>query len=248
MTEIAKSGVALLVGAGDAIGAAVARRFAAGGYRVCVARRDGEKSRSVVQEIMRSGGTAQAVGTDVRNEEAVQALFGEVETELGPVEVCLFNAGANIKAPLIETSGRLFFKAWELACYAGFLTGREAARYMVPRGRGTILFTGATASLRGGSGYTAFAAAKFGLRGVAQSMARELAPKNIHVAHLIIDGAIDSEAIHRRLSTATGTMPDRPPDSLIQTSSIAEAYWALHNQSRDSWTHELDLRPYVERW
>ena len=152
MTEIAKSGVALLVGAGDAIGAAVARRFAAGGYRVCVARRDAEKSRSVVQEIMRSGGTAQAVGTDVRNEEAVQTLFGEVETELGPVEVCLFNAGANIKAPLIETSGRLFFKAWELACYAGFLTGREAARYMVPRGRGTILFTGATASLRGGSG------------------------------------------------------------------------------------------------
>ena len=135
MTESETSGVALLVGAGDAIGAAVARRFAAGGYRVCVARRDAEKSRSLVQEIVASGGVARAVGTDVRNEEAVQALFGEVETELGPVEVCLFNAGANIKAPLIETSGRLFFKAWELACYAGFLTGREAARYMVPRGR-----------------------------------------------------------------------------------------------------------------
>jgi NAD(P)-dependent dehydrogenase (short-subunit alcohol dehydrogenase family) len=248
MTEIGKSGVALLVGAGDAIGAAVARRFAAGGYRVCVARRDAEKSRSVMQEIMGSGGTARAVGIDVRNEQAVQALFGEVEAELGPVEVCLFNAGANIKAPLIETSGRLFFKAWELACYAGFLTGREAARYMVPRGRGTILFTGATASLRGGSGYAAFAAAKFGLRGVAQSMARELAPKNIHVAHLIIDGAIDSEAIHRRLGAATGTMPDLPPDGLIQTRSVAEAYWALHNQSRDGWTHELDLRPYSERW
>jgi NAD(P)-dependent dehydrogenase (short-subunit alcohol dehydrogenase family) len=248
MTEIAKSGVALLVGAGDAIGAAVARRFAAGGYCACVARRDAEKSRSVVQEITASGGTARAVGTDVRNEEAVQALFAEVEAELGPVEVCLFNAGANIKAPLIETSGRLFFKAWELACYAGFLTGREAARYMVPRGRGSILFTGATASLRGGAGYAAFAAAKFGLRGVAQSMARELAPKNIHVAHLIIDGAMDSEAIHRRLSAATGTMPDLPPDGLIRTSSVAEAYWALHNQSRDGWTHELDIRPYSERW
>src|ERR1700730_11923965 len=135
-----------------------------------------------------------------------------------------------------------------LACYGGFLTGREAARYMAPRGRGTILFTGATASVRGGSGFAAFAAAKFGLRGVAQSMARELAPKNIHVAHLIIDGAIDSEAIHRRLSAATGAMPDLAPDSLIQTSSVAEAYWALHNQSRDGWTHELDLRPYVERW
>ena len=248
MTESELSGVALLVGAGDAIGAAVARRFAAGGFRVCVARRDAEKSRSIVQEIAASGGVARAVSTDVRNEEAVQALFAQVEAELGPVEVCLFNAGANIKAALIETSGRLFFKAWELACYAGFLTGREAARYMVPRGRGTILFTGATASLRGGSGYAAFAAAKFGLRGVAQSTARELAPKNIHVAHLIIDGAIDSEAIHRRLSAATGAMPDLPPDGLIQTRSVAEAYWALHNQSRDGWTHELDLRPYSERW
>ena len=248
MTESETSGVALLVGAGDAIGAAVARRFAAGGYRVCVARRDAEKSRSLVQEIVASGGVARAVGTDVRNEEAVQALFAQLEAEFGPVKVCLFNAGANVKAPLIETSGRLFFKAWELACYAGFLTGREAARYMVPRGRGTILFTGATSSLRGGSGYAAFAAAKFGLRGVAQSMARELAPKNIHVAHLIIDGAIDSKAIHRRLSAATGTMRDLPPDGLIQTRSVAEAYWALHNQSRDGWTHELDLRPYSERW
>src|SRR6516162_9098114 len=248
MTECAKSAAALLLGAGDAIGAAVARRFAAGGYRVCIARRDAAKSRDVVQQIIASGGVARAVGMDVRNEPAVQALFAEVEAELGPIDVCLFNAGANVKAPLADTDARLFFKAWELACYAGFLTGREAARYMVPRGRGTILFTGATASLRGGSGFTAFAAAKFGLRSLAQSMARELGPKNIHVAHLIIDGAIDSEAIHRRLSAATGVMPDLAPDGLIQTSSVAEAYWALHNQSRDGWTHELDLRPYSERW
>ena len=248
MTEGRKSGVALLVGAGDAIGAAVARRFAAGGYSVCVARRSAEKSQSLVQEIVSSGGVAHAVSADVRNEEAVQALFGHVEAELGSVEVCLFNAGANVKSPLIDTSARLFFKAWELACYAGFLTGREAARYMVPRGRGTILFTGATASVRGGSGFAAFAAAKFGLRAVAQAMARELAPKNIHVAHLIVDGAIDSEAIHTRLSAPTGVMPDLAPDSLIQTRSVAEAYWALHNQSRDGWTHELDLRPYSERW
>ena len=248
MAEGAMGGVALLVGAGDAIGAAVARRFAAGGYSVCVTRRDPEKSRSLVQEIAASGGIAHAVATDVRDEEAVQALFARVEKELGPIEICLFNAGANVKSPLVETSGRLFFKAWELACYGGFLTGREAARYMVPRGHGTILFTGATASLRGGAGFAAFAAAKFGLRAVAQSMARELAPKNIHVAHLIIDGAIDSEAIHRRLSAATGSMPDLAPDSLIQTSSVAEAYWTLHNQSRDGWTHELDLRPFAERW
>ena len=248
MVESGNGGVALLVGAGDAIGAAVARRFAAGGYSVCVVRRSAEKSQSLVQEIVSSGGVAHAVSTDVRNEEAVRALFAHVEAELGSVEVCLFNAGANVKSPLIDTSAKLFFKAWELACYAGFLTGREAARYMVPRGRGTILFTGATASVRGGSGFAAFAAAKFGLRAVAQSMARELAPKNIHVAHLVIDGAIDSEAIHRRLSAATGVMPDLAPDSLIQTSSVAEAYWALHNQSRDGWTHELDLRPYSERW
>jgi len=248
MAEGGKSGVALLAGAGDAIGAAVARRLAAGGCSVCVARRDVEKSRNVVQEITASGGIARAVGTDVRSEEAVQALFAQVEAEMGPVGVCLFNAGANVKSPLTETSAKLFFKAWELACYGGFLTGREAARYMVPRGRGTILFTGATASVRGGSGFSAFAAAKFGLRAVAQSMARELAPKNIHVAHLIIDGAIDSEAIHRRLSAATGAVPDLAPDSLIQTSSVAEAYWALHSQPRDGWTHELDLRPYSERW
>ena len=248
MTDGGKGGVALLVGAGDAIGAAVARRFATGGYSVCVARRDAEKSRSVVQEIITSGGIAHAVSTDVRSEEAVQALFAQVEAELGPIEVCLFNAGANVKSSLIETSTKLFSRVWELACYGGFLTGREAARHMVPRGRGTILFTGATASIRGGSGFAAFAAAKFGLRAVAQSMARELAPRNIHVAHLIIDGAIDSEAIHRRLSAATGTMPEITPDSLIQTSSVAEVYWALHNQSRDGWTHELDLRPYGERW
>jgi len=248
MTKGGKNGVALLVGAGDAIGAAVARRFAAGGYTVCLARRNAEKSQSLVQDIVSSGGSARAIGTDVRNEEAVQALFAQVEAELGPIEVCLFNAGANVKSPLVETSARLFFKAWELACYAGFLTGREAACYMVPRSRGSILFTGATASVRGGAGFAAFAAAKFGLRAVAQSMARELAPKNIHVAHLIIDGAIDSEAIHRRLSAATGAMPDLAPDSLIQTSSVAEAYWALHTQSRDGWTHELHLRPYSERW
>lgn len=248
MAENTTGGAALLVGAGDAIGAAVARRFAAGGYRVCIARRDAEKSGAVVREIVASGGFACAVGTDVRSEEAVQALFARVEAEVGPIEICLFNAGANTKAPLVDTSAKLFSQVWQLACCGGFLTGREAARYMVKRARGTILFTGATASVRGGSGFAAFAAAKFGLRAVAQSMARELAPNNIHVVHLIIDGAIDSEAIHRRLSAASGTMPDLAPDALIQTRSVAEAYWMLHHQSRDGWTHELDLRPYIERW
>lgn len=242
-------GVAVLVGAGDAIGAAVARRFAKGGYTVCICRRDGAKSQALVDELKAAGQKIFAFSVDARQEVEVQELFSRIEKEIGPVEVCLFNAGSNVNKPLIETTEKLFFKAWELACYAGFLVGREAARVMMPRGRGTILFTGATASLRGGKGFAAFAAAKFGLRAVAQAMARELGPKNIHVAHLIIDAAVDSEAIHARLKAANGIeAKDIPPDSLTKTSSIAEAYWFVHTQAKDGWTHELDLRPAVEKW
>jgi hypothetical protein len=242
-------GVAVLVGAGDAIGAAVARRFAKGGYTVCICRRDGTKSRALVDELKAAGQNIFAFSVDARQEAEVQELFSRIEKEIGPVEVCLFNAGSNVNKPLIETTEKLFFKAWELACYAGFLVGREAARVMTSRGRGTILFTGATASLRGGKGFAAFAAAKFGLRAVAQAMARELGPKNIHVAHLIIDAAVDSEAIHARLRAASGIeAKDIPPDSLTRTSSIAEAYWFVHTQAKDGWTHELDLRPAAEKW
>jgi hypothetical protein len=242
-------GVAVLVGAGDAIGAAVARRFAKGGYTVCICRRDGTKSQALVDELKAAGQNIFAFSVDARQEAEVQELFSRIEKEIGPVEVCLFNAGSNVNKPLIETTEKLFFKAWELACYAGFLVGREAARVMTSRGRGTILFTGATASLRGGKGFAAFAAAKFGLRAVAQAMARELGPKNIHVAHLIIDAAVDSEAIHARLRAASGIeAKDIPPDSLTRTSSIAEAYWFVHTQAKDGWTHELDLRPAAEKW
>ena len=241
--------VAILVGAGDAIGAAVAQRFAKGGYTVCICRRDAAKSQKLVDELTFSGLKIHAFSVDARQEAEVQALFAKVEKEIGPIEVCLFNAGSNVNKPLIETTEKLFFKAWELACYAGFLVGREAARVMVPRGRGTILFTGATASLRGGKGFAAFASAKFGLRAVAQAMARELGSKNIHVVHLIIDAAIDSEAIHARLKAASGIeAKDIAPDTLTKTSSIAEAYWFAHQQSKDGWTHELDLRPAVEKW
>jgi NAD(P)-dependent dehydrogenase (short-subunit alcohol dehydrogenase family) len=247
MTEATK--VALLVGAGDAIGAAVARRFARGGYAVCIARREAAKSQAVVDEINASGGEARAFSVDARQEESVKALFAEVEKDVGPIEVCLFNAGSNVSKPLLETTEKLFFKAWELACYAGFLVGREAANYMMARGRGTMLFTGATASVKGRTGFTAFSSAKFGLRAVAQSMARELGPKNIHVVHLLIDAGVDSEAIHQRMKAAMGiSAADIPPDSLTKTSSIAEAYWFSHTQSRDGWTHELDLRPSVETW
>ena len=242
-------GVAILVGAGDAIGAAVARRFAEGGYTVCICRREAAKSQGLVDELKAKGHSIHAFSVDARQEAEVQKLFAEVEQSIGPIEVCLFNAGSNVNKPLLDTSEKLFFKAWELACYAGFLVGREAARVMVPRGRGTIFFTGATASLRGGQGFAAFSAAKFGLRGVAQAMARELGPKNIHVVHLIIDAGVDSEAIHQRMKAAKGVdARDIPPDSLTKTSSIAEAYWFAHQQKRDGWTHELDLRPSVEKW
>jgi NAD(P)-dependent dehydrogenase (short-subunit alcohol dehydrogenase family) len=241
--------VAVLVGAGDAIGAAVARRFAKGGYTVCIGRRDGAKSQGLVDELISAGHKIHAFSVDARQESEVQALFTKVENEIGPIEVCLFNAGSNVNKPLIETTEKLFFKAWELACYAGFLVGREAARVMTTRGRGTILFTGATASLRGGKGFAAFASAKFGLRAVAQAMARELGPKNIHVVHLIIDAAVDSAAIHARLKAASGIeAKDIAPDSLTKTDSIAEAYWFAHQQAKNGWTHELDLRPAGEKW
>ncbi|MCP1968581.1 SDR family NAD(P)-dependent oxidoreductase [Bradyrhizobium elkanii] len=240
--------VALLVGAGDAIGAAVARRFALGGFIVCVARRDAAKSDQLGEELRNEGCDFHAFSVDARSEEAVQGLFAKVEKEVGPIEVCLFNAGSNVNKPLLETTEKLFTRAWELACYAGFLVGREAARHMVPRGRGTILFTGATASLRGGKGFAAFSAAKFGLRAVAQAMARELGPKGVHVMHLIIDAGVDSVAIHERMKAAGVDLATIKPDSLTRTSSIAETYWFAHRQSRDGWTHELDLRPGVEAW
>lgn len=243
------SGVALLVGAGDAIGAAVARRFATGGFKVCIARRDPAKSQALVDELNAAGADVRAFSVDARKEDEVQKLFADIEATVGPIEVCLFNAGSNVNKPILDTTEKLFFKAWELACYGGFLVGREAAKYMLGRGRGTVLFTGATASMRGGKGFAAFSAAKFGLRAVAQSMARELGPKNIHVVHLVIDAGVNSEEIHRRYKASRGIdAADIPPDSLTKTASIAEAYWFAHQQSRDGWTHELDLRPGVEKW
>ena len=241
-------GVALLVGAGDAIGAAVGRRFAVGGYTVCFARRSGEKATPHVDRIVAAGGRARGLSVDARSEAAVTELFDSVERDIGPVEVCLFNAGANIHKPALETSGDLYEKVWRLACFAGFVTGREAIRRMLPRGRGTLLFTGATASMRGGSGFAAFAAAKAGLRSTAQSLAREFGPQGIHVAHLVIDGGVDSPAIHARRRARDGDDAPPAPGSLIDLDTVAEAYWTLHAQPRDGWTHEMDIRPYVERW
>jgi NAD(P)-dependent dehydrogenase (short-subunit alcohol dehydrogenase family) len=240
--------VALVVGAGDFIGAAIARRFAAGGYSVAVGRRKADQLASLVAGIEAGGGRARAFALDARDEENVQRVFADIESELGPLEVVVFNVGANVSFPIIETSARVFRKVWEMACLGGFLTGREAARVMLPRRRGSIFFTGATASLRGGKGFAAFAAAKFGLRALAQSMARELGPENIHVAHLVIDAGVDTAWVRERIQASGRDPAALPPDTLMNPESVGEAYWMLHRQPRDAWTFELDLRPHREAW
>lgn len=238
-----------IVGAGDYIGAAIARKFASEGYTVFAGRRNGEKLESLKDEIAATGGTLVPVSMDARQEDSVTA-FLKAANEAAPLEVVISNPGANVQFPLLETTERTFFKVWEMACKSGFLTGREAARIMLEHGRGSIFFTGATASVRGGKGYAAFASAKGGLRLMAQAMARELGPQNIHVAHLIIDAGVDTAFVRDRIEQAMGSdvLENMPPDRLMDPASIANAYWALHQQSRDAWTHELDLRPYGETW
>lgn len=235
----------LVVGAGDATGGAIARRFAREGYRVCVARRNEDKLAPLVAQITQDGGWARAFGCDARDEAAITELFETIETEVGPLEVVVFNIGANVMFPIRETTSRVYRKVWEMAAFAGFLTGREAARVMVPRQHGTIIFTGATASLRGGSGFSAFASAKFAVRALAQSMARELGPQGIHVAHTIIDGAIDTDFIRDNFPAMYAT---RDQDGILNPDHIADAYWVLHQQHRDAWTHEMDLRPWMEKF
>ncbi|MGQ3075218.1 MAG: SDR family oxidoreductase [Ferrovibrionaceae bacterium] len=235
----------LVVGAGDATGGAIARRFAREGFVACVVRRSADKLAPLVAAIEAGGGEARAFGVDARKEDQVVDLFDTVEREIGPVEVAVFNIGANVRFPVVETTARVYFKVWEMACFAGFLTGREAAKRMLARGRGTIFFTGATASMRGRAGFSAFAGAKHGLRALAQSMARELGPQGIHVVHPVIDGAIDTAWIRENFPDAAALAPQ---DGILKPESIAETYWQLHGQPRDAWTHEIDLRPWMESW
>ena len=244
-----RNATAAVIGAGDFIGGAIAQKFAAEGFTVFVGRRNGGKLAPLVQEIEAAGGRVRARALDARKEEDITAFLQEADRE-APLEICIFNIGANVNFPLLETTSRVFRKVWELACFAGFLTGREAARLMVPRGHGAIFFTGATASLRGGIGYAAFAAAKSGLRAVAQSAARELGPKNIHVAHLVIDAGVDTEWVRNRIMEREGedALNNLAPDRLMRPSSVAEAYWQLYKQPRDAWTFELEMRPYAEKW
>lgn len=238
-----------IIGAGDFIGSAIARKFAAEGYTVFVGRRTAEKLEPLKREIEAAGGRCEARALDARKEDEVTA-FLEAADAHAPLEVVIANPGANVYFPILETTERVFFKVWEMACKAGFLTGREAARIMLKHGKGSIFFTGATASLRGGAGYAAFASAKAGLRAVAQSMARELGPQNIHVAHLVIDAGVDTAFVRDRIAQARGAdvAANLPPDVLMEPNSIADAYWALHQQTRDAWTFEMDLRPYGEKW
>ena len=235
----------LVIGAGDATGGAVAKRFAREGYIACVTRRTEEKLRPLVDDIKASGGQAHGFASDARKEQDMVALIEKIEREIAPIEVAVFNIGANVRFSITETTARVYQKVWEMACFGGFLMGREIAKVMLTRGRGTIIFTGAKASLRGREGFAAFAGAKHALRALAQSMARELWPQGIHVAHPIIDGAIDTEFIR-------SNFPERyalkDQQGILSPDSIAEAYWQIHQQPRDAWTHETELRPWMENW
>lgn len=235
----------LVIGAGDATGGAIAERFAREGYVACVTRRQADKLQPLVDRIRAAGGEAHGFGSDARKEDEMVALVQRIESEIAPIEVAVFNIGANVRFPITETTARVYFKVWEMACFAGFLMGREAARVMLPRGRGTIIFTGATASLRGRDGFAAFAGAKHALRALAQSMARELWPKGIHVAHPVIDGAIDTDFIRTQFPERYAA---KAQDGIVNPEHIAQAYWQLHQQPRDAWTHETEIRPWMEPW
>jgi NAD(P)-dependent dehydrogenase (short-subunit alcohol dehydrogenase family) len=241
--------VALVIGAGDATGGAIACRFAREGYAACVTRRHLDKLQPLIEQIKAAGGQAHGFASDARKEEEVIALVDQIESSVGPIEVLVFNIGANAPSSVLDETARKYFKIWEMACFGGFLNAREVAKRMVAREgdghKGTIIFTGATASLRGSANFAAFAGAKHALRALAQSMARELGPRGIHVAHVVVDGAIDTQFIR-------DTFPQRyalkDQDGILNPDHIADNYWMLHRQPRDAWTHELDLRPWIEKF
>jgi NAD(P)-dependent dehydrogenase (short-subunit alcohol dehydrogenase family) len=243
VNTLTTANTALIMGAGDSLGAALARRFAREGMKVCIARRNAEQLEPLVEQIRAEGGEVHAFGCDARKEEQVVALFEQIEKEIGALSIVVFNIGANIQFNVRETTAQKYYKVWEMACFSGFLTGREAARYMTPRGQGTIFFTGATASIRGAEGFCAFSGAKHGLRSLAQSMAREFGSQGLHVVHPVIDGPIDTPFVRERFPEMVAS---RPADGLLAPDDIADTYWFLHTQKRSAWTFELDIRPFLE--
>jgi len=244
MTNGKPEKIALVVGAGDFLGGAIARRFAREGFHVVATRRRGDLA-PLIASIEADGGRARGIHSDARDEAQVEALIQEVERDLGPIEVAVFNVGGNVRFPVVETTARVYRKVWEMCALGGFLVGREVARRMLPRGRGTILFTGATASLRGAAGFAAFSGGKQALCALAQSLARELGPEGIHVAHVVIDGPIDTEATR---ALFPDWFAERPEDGIMQPNALAEIYWQLHCQPRSAWTFEIDVRSYLEPW
>ena len=241
-----RTAIVVGVGAEQGLGAALCRRFASEGYHVLVGGRTPAKIEQVAAAIRASGGSAEAVTADAASETDTIRLFDRgIAPGAGkePVDLAVYNAGNNQRVDFRELPAEQFERFWRVGCFGGFLFGREAARRLVPLGRGTVLFTGASASLRGKPGFAHFSAAKAGLRAVAQSMAREYGPHGIHVAHVVIDGAIDGERIHNRFPQLAA---ERGPDGLLGIDAIAENYWLLHRQPRSAWTQELDLRPYKE--
>jgi len=244
MTETSNKKVALIVGAGDYLGSSIGRRFAKEGYHVVGTRRRGDLT-TFTDPVKEAGGQATGIYSDARDEDQVISLFDEIETSIGSIDVVVFNVGGNVKYPILETTVRVYSKVWQMCALAGFLVGREAARRMVPREQGSILFTGATASVRGAAGFSAFAGGKHALRALAQSMARELGPQGIHVGHMVIDGVIDTDATRE-------LFPDwfeqRPEDAILQPEQLADIYWMLHTQPRAAWSFEIDVRSYLESW
>ena len=240
------SKVALIIGAGTSLGSSITKVFADDNFTVVPVRREGEKLKPLEEEINSKGGKCFSFSLDARKEDEVQNFIERVELEIGEIEIAIYNIGANIKYNLTETSSKKYFKVWEMATFGAFLMGREVAKNMIKRKRGTIIFTGATASIRGGDGFSAFASAKNAKRALAQSMARELGPKGIHVAHIIIDGAIDTPWVNKLFPEFVKQKKDI--DGLMNPDDIASNYLWIHNQPRNAWTHELDLRPWVEKW
>jgi NAD(P)-dependent dehydrogenase (short-subunit alcohol dehydrogenase family) len=236
------------VGAARGVGAAVCRRFAGEGYHVLIAGRTPAKIEQVVATIAAAGGSAEAVQIDATRETDVIALFDKAMTPgsgRDPADVVVFNAGNNQHIPLREVDAKLFEDFWRVGCFAGFLVGREAARRLAPLGRGTVIFTGASGSLRGKSGFAQFAAAKAGLRMISQSMAREFGPLGLHVAHVVIDGGINGQ---RLISRRPQLLQERGEDGLLDVDAIADTYWQIHRQHRTAWTQEVDLRPFKENF